>query len=212
VILSISSLIQTLISYSLSVIGKFGPIGVLFLMTLEGLGIPFPSEIIMPLSGIYSSGKPIEFFEYVMAGSIGGFIGNIILYYISKFGGRPIIIGIGKYFGLRESHLESAELWFNSKGEWTVFAGRFVVGLRSFMSVPAGIAEMSIIKFSLLTFSGSIMWSGGLAYIGYIVGYNYVKLISYVNYIGIFALIIIIIYIVFILIRRNFSGGNKGRQ
>jgi len=80
------------------------------------------------------------------------------------------------------------------------------------MSVPAGIAEMNIIKFSLLTFSGSIIWSGGLAYIGYIVGYNYVKLISYVNYIGIFALIIIIIYIVFILIRRNFSGGNKGRQ
>jgi len=212
VIISLSSIIQTLISYSLTVIGKFGPIGVFFLMTLEGLGIPIPSELVMPLSGIYSSGKPLIFFEYMVAGSVGGFFGNLLLYYISMFGGRPVILGIGKYLGLKESHLERAEIWFNTKGEWTVFAGRFVVGIRSFMSVPAGIVEMNILKFSLLTLSGSFIWSGGLAYIGYVVGYRYVELLSYVNYIGMAALVIIIIYISYIFIRRNSSGRDKAGE
>ncbi len=208
-IFSLSSIVAALLNYSLQIIGRFGPVGVFFLMVLEGLGIPFPSEIIMPLSGILASKSVDLFIEYSLAGSVGGFVGNLILYYISKFGGRPIILAIGKYFGLKETHLQRAELWFNTKGEWTVFVGRFVVGIRSFMSVPAGIVEMNILKFSLFTFTGSLIWSSGLAYVGYIVGYGYVKFLSYVDYLGIIVLLLIIIYVIAIILkRRGKDAGN----
>ncbi len=175
-------------------------------MIMEGIGLPFPSEIIMTFAGFVSNGNIPLLVLYSLTGSIGGFIGNIILYYISLLGGRPIILAIGKYVGFREDHLLRVENWFNQKGEWTVFFGRFIPGFRSYMSIPAGIASMNILKFSLFTFSGSLIWSTALATVGYETGSNWEKIIPLITDIGYILLaffaIFVVVYVVYVYQKR----------
>ncbi len=170
-----------------------GPAGVFLLMVLEGIGLPFPSEVIMVFAGFLSTGNLGLFTLYVLSGSIGGFVGNLLLYYISVYGGRPLILFIGKYVGLREEHLVRTEKWFDAKGEWTVFFGRFVPGFRSYMSIPAGVSKMNIVKFSIFTFTGSLIWSTALAAGGYVLGKSWDTLVPIIEKIGLFLLAIFIV-------------------
>jgi len=181
---TLEGIISYFLSESIRIMSALGPVGVFSLMVLEGVGLPFPSEVIMVFAG-FLSGRSIPLFVlYALAGSVGGFVGNVILYYISYLGGRPVILYIGKYFGLKEEHLQRTEKWFDSRGEWTVFFGRFVPGFRSYMSIPAGVAKMSIVKFSLLTFTGSLIWSTALETGGYFLGRSWEKLLPFVTKIG----------------------------
>ena len=170
-----------------------GPAGVFLLMVLEGIGLPFPSEVIMVFAGFLSTGNLGLFILYALSGSIGGFVGNLLLYYISVYGGRPLILFIGKYVGLKEEHLVRTEKWFDAKGEWTVFFGRFVPGFRSYMSIPAGVSKMNIVKFSIFTFSGSLIWSTALAAGGYVLGKSWNTLVPIIEKIGLFLLAIFIV-------------------
>ncbi|MCL6003654.1 MAG: DedA family protein [Thermoplasmatales archaeon] len=167
-----------------------GPIGVFLLMVLEGVGLPFPSEVIMVFAGFLSTGNIGLFVIYALAGSVGGFIGNLILYYIAVYGGRPLILFIGKYFGMKEEHLVRTEKWFDARGEWTVFFGRFVPGFRSYMSIPAGVSKMNVIKFSIFTFTGSLIWSTALEAGGYVLGKSWDTLVPIIEKIGIILLAI----------------------
>jgi membrane protein DedA with SNARE-associated domain len=204
---SLSGLISYFVNISLEVMGKLGPTGVFILMILEGVGLPFPSEIIMLFGGFLANGSIVSLAVYSFMGSIGGFFGNLILYYISLFGGRPIILGIGKYISLREEHLDRVENWFDQKGEWTVFFGRFVPGFRSYMSIPAGIAKMNVYKFSFFSFGGSLIWSTSLAILGFELGKNWQKILPYISTIGTILLIIfslaILGYLVFLYYRKR---------
>ena len=170
-----------------------GPAGVFLLMVLEGIGLPFPSEVIMVFAGFLSTGNLGLFTLYVLSGSIGGFVGNLLLYYISVYGGRPLILFIGKYVGLREEHLVRTEKWFDAKGEWTVFFGRFVPGFRSYMSIPAGVSKMNVVKFSIFTFTGSLIWSTALAAGGYVLWKSCDTLVPIIEKIGLFLLAIFIV-------------------
>ena len=170
-----------------------GPAGVFLLMVLEGIGLPLPSEVIMVFAGFLSTGNLGLFTLYVLSGSIGGFVGNLLLYYISVYGGRPLILFIGKYVGLREEHLVRTEKWFDAKGEWTVFFGRFVPGFRSYMSIPAGVSKMNVVKFSIFTFTGSLIWSTALAAGGYVLGKSWDTLVPIIEKIGLFLLAIFIV-------------------
>jgi Uncharacterized membrane-associated protein, COG0586 len=170
-----------------------GPAGVFLLMVLEGIGLPFPSEVIMVFAGFLSTGNLGLFILYALSGSIGGFVGNLLLYYISVYGGRPLILFIGKYVGLKEEHLVRTEKWFDAKGEWTVFFGRFVPGFRSYMSIPAGVSKMNIVKFSIFTFSGSLIWSTALAAGGYVLRKSWNTLVPIIEKIGLFLLAIFIV-------------------
>jgi membrane protein DedA with SNARE-associated domain len=182
-----------LIQESLELMSTLGPAGVFLLMVLEGIGLPFPSEVIMVFAGFLSTGNLGLFILYALSGSIGGFVGNLLLYYISVYGGRPLILFIGKYVGLREEHLVRTEKWFDAKGEWTVFFGRFVPGFRSYMSIPAGVSKMNIVKFSIFTFSGSLIWSTALAAGGYVLGKSWNTLVPIIEKIGLFLLAIFIV-------------------
>ncbi|MEM0073179.1 MAG: DedA family protein [Thermoplasmatales archaeon] len=206
--LTLNGIVSNLIKESISVMSSLGPLGVFFLMLLEGVGLPFPSEVIMVFAGFLSSGSTFLFVVYALTGSIGGFLGNVILYYISKYGGRPLILFIGKYMGLREEHLIRTEKWFDSKGEWTIFFGRFVPGFRSYMSIPAGISGMRVLKFSILTFSGSLIWSTSLETGGYYLGKSWEKIIPTLTQIGVIFLILFILGLglyIFITVKRRKS-------
>ncbi|MEM0127573.1 MAG: DedA family protein [Thermoplasmatales archaeon] len=210
--LTLSGIVSLFIKESISVMSSLGPVGVFALMVLEGVGLPFPSEVIMVFAGFLSSGSLLMFVVYAIVGSVGGFLGNIILYYISRYGGRPIILFIGKYFGLREEHLILTERWFDSKGEWTVFFGRFVPGFRSYMSIPAGISGMKILKFSVLTFSGSFIWSTSLETGGYYLGKSWERILPVLTQIGVVLLILFVIGIgvfVYLSIRKRQNSGTS---
>ncbi len=172
---------------------RLGPAGVFLLMVLEGVGLPFPSEVIMVFAGFLSTGNIGLFVVFALAGSIGGFVGNLILYYIALLGGRPLILYIGRYAGLKEEHLIKTEKWFDARGEWTVFFGRFVPGFRSYMSIPAGVSKMNIVKFSIFTLSGSLIWSTALAAGGYVLGKSWDKLVPIITNIGVVLLVIFVI-------------------
>ncbi|MCL5930341.1 MAG: DedA family protein [Candidatus Thermoplasmatota archaeon] len=192
-VFTISGIISYLIQESLELMSTMGPAGVFLLMVLEGIGLPFPSEVIMVFAGFLSTGNLGLFTLYVLSGSIGGFVGNLLLYYISVYGGRPLILFIGKYVGLREEHLVRTEKWFDAKGEWTVFFGRFVPGFRSYMSIPAGVSKMNVVKFSIFTFTGSLIWSTALAAGGYVLGKSWDTLVPIIEKIGLFLLAIFIV-------------------
>ena len=151
--------------------------GVVFLMGIESAAIPFPSELIMPLAGwLLIEAKGDSAWMLGMAafyGALGNLLGSLVAYWISLKGGRPLLRKYGKYVLVTQHEVERAEVWFQKYGELTVFASRLLPVVRTFISVPAGIARMNIWKFSFYTFIGSYPWSLGLAYGGYKLGENW---------------------------------------
>jgi membrane protein DedA with SNARE-associated domain len=154
--------------------------GVVLLMAIESCGIPFPSEIIMPLAGwMLVKEKSLSVFSVFMAGgygALGNTIGSVLAYYIGMWAGRPLILKYGKYVLLSRHDLDLTDRWFSRSGTWTVLVSRILPVVRTYISFPAGIAKMNIFKFIVYTFIGSFIWSVGLAYGGYLLGEHWESL------------------------------------
>ena len=159
------------------VYGAIGWPGVVFLMAIESAAIPFPSELIMPLAGwLLIQAKGGSVWWVLLAGFYGGMgnlLGSWVAYWISMKGGRPLLLKYGKYVLMSKDEVDKAEIWFNKYGEWAVFIGRLLPVVRTFISIPAGLARMNLWRFSLYTFAGSFIWSLGLAYGGFLLGENW---------------------------------------
>ena len=151
--------------------------GVVFLMAVESAGIPFPSELIMPLAGwLLIEEKGGGWTMLLLAGfygALGNLLGSWAAYWVSLKGGRPLLLKYGKYVLLTKDEIDRTERWFARYGEWAVFFGRLLPVVRTFISIPAGIARMNFWKFSVYTFAGSFPWSLGLAYGGFLLGENW---------------------------------------
>jgi membrane protein DedA with SNARE-associated domain len=147
---------------------------VVALMALESACIPIPSEIIMPLAGwflIKNAGLPISFNVVAgLLGALGCTIGSLIAYWVGGKVGRPVLNKYGKYILINHHDLDRAESWFNKNGEWAVFFTRLLPVIRTFISLPVGIAKMPIIKFIIFTFVGSFIWCTALSFGGYLLG------------------------------------------
>ena len=154
--------------------------GVVILMAVESACIPFPSELIMPLAGwmlIKEKALPVTY--VLVAGAYGGLgntIGSIIAYVVGMWAGRPLLNKYGRYILISQHDLALAERWFSRSGSWTVFVSRLLPIIRTYISLPAGIARMNIVKFIIYTFVGSFIWSAGLAYGGYLMGEHWEQL------------------------------------
>ena len=159
------------------VYGAIGWPGVVFLMGIESAAIPFPSELIMPLAGwllIQAKGGSVWMVPLAgFYGGLGNLLGSLVAYWVSLKGGRPILFRYGKYVLMSKDEVDKAEAWFNKYGEWAVFIGRLLPVVRTFISIPAGLARMNLWRFSLYTFAGSFIWSLGLAYGGFLLGENW---------------------------------------
>lgn len=159
-------------------ISQFGYLGITFLMALESACIPVPSEIVMPFSGylVYLAEQPgydgtvMTLLGIGLAGAVGCTIGSIVAYWVGKHAGRRVIIRYGKYFLVSEKHLLLAERWFEKYGEAATFISRLLPIIRTFISLPAGIAKMNFKKFVFYSFVGSLPWTLALGYVGYILG------------------------------------------
>jgi len=143
------------------------------LMALESALIPIPSEIIMPFSGFLVFDEKFSFLAVVLWGTIGNLIGSIAAYFIGLYGGRPLIEKYGKFILISRHELDLADSWFKKYGSLSVLVSRMLPVVRTFISLPAGIARMPFGKFCLYTFLGSLPWSFALTYAGIVSGGNW---------------------------------------
>lgn len=144
------------------------------LMAIESACIPLPSELIMPLAGWMLIKEQALTATYTLLagvyGALGCVIGSVIAYGIGMWGGRPFLEKYGKYILISSRDLKLADRWFEKSGDWTIFVSRLLPVVRTFISLPAGIARMHFVKFLIYTFLGSFIWCTGLAYGGYLLG------------------------------------------
>lgn len=164
------TLLNALSDFSVWAINSAGYLGIFFTMILEGFSIPIPSEVILPLGGYIASRGNLNVLGVVLAGSLGGTIGSIALYYVSMVFGRGFIKKWGKYVLISEKHLDSMELWFKKYGNFTVFTTRLLPIVRGLIAIPAGISKMNVWSYTLYTFLGSLVWALVLVYFGFQLG------------------------------------------
>ena len=149
-------------------------------MAIESACIPLPSEIIMPLAGWFlvdARGLGVEWLLLAaFCGALGNLIGSLIAYAVGAWGGRPLLLRYGRYFLISRHEVEQAERWFARYGDRAVFISRMLPVIRTFISLPAGVARMNIWRFSILTFVGSFPWSLGLAWSGFLLGENWERI------------------------------------
>lgn len=169
----VTDLINFLANTVVWVIGITGYYGVFFLMLIESCGIPMPSEVIMPFSGFLVVSGKLGFWQIVILGTLGNLAGSILAYYIGKKGGRPFFEKYGRYMLIHGKDLDLADRWFKKYGELTVFFGRLLPVVRTYISFPAGIAGMGLKKFSFYTAAGALPWSFLFAYLGVKMGNNW---------------------------------------
>lgn len=157
-----------------SEISRHGYLAVFVLMILESACVPVPSEAIMGFGGALAGGLvfagvdlDLNIFAIALLGTAGNLVGAMIAYGVGRAGGRPLVDRWGRYILLRPKEIDRAERFFARHGRSAVFLGRMVPVVRTFISLPAGVAEMPALPFALLTATGSLPWTFGLAFAGY---------------------------------------------
>lgn len=155
------------------VIEKFGYWAIFAGMFLESACIPIPSEVVMPFSGFASSKGVLSFWLVVAVGTIGQVLGSIATFQVGKNGGRPLVEKYGKYALISRRDIRKADEWFEKHGELTVLFTRMMPVIRTFISLPAGISQMSFGKFIVYSTVGIIPWTVLLAYVGVKMGENW---------------------------------------
>ena len=140
--------------------------GIVLFMAIESACIPVPSEIIMPFSGYLVFTGEMRLWAVALAGAVGCVIGSLVAYALGAWGGRPLIERYGRYVLISHRDLDLAERWFDRYGDITIFIGRLLPVVRTFIAFPAGVARMPLWRFNLYTFLGSLIWCWALAWIG----------------------------------------------
>lgn len=150
-----------------------GLVAVFVLMVGESCGFPLPSEVIMPTAGLLAAAGHMNLVAAIVAGAAANLVGSLIAYGLAARFGEPLLLGPGRYVGIRRHHLEMADGWFRRWGLLAVFIGRVLPVIRTYISFPAGLARIDLVRFSALTFIGALPWCASLALVGYGLGRNY---------------------------------------
>lgn len=183
-------------SFVTDVIERLGPLGVLVLVALENLVPPIPSELILPLAGFLVGQGRMNFLWVVVAATAGSVLGALALYGLGRSLGRRGMERLAKRLDkiplLEADDVYKAQGWFNRHGGEAVLIGRLVPGVRSFISIPAGIERMALWKFVLYTTIGSGLWNVGLVGLGWGLGSQWQRVEEYVTYVeyGVLAAIV----------------------
>lgn len=197
----VESIVSFFTNIIIQIINFSGYWGVFGLMTAESALIPIPSEITMTFAGYLASTGRFNLWLIIFVGAFANLIGSILAYWLGYWGEETVIRDLikkyGKYLLITEHEYDRAERWFRKYGERITFFSRVLPVVRTFISLPAGIAEMNFWKFSIFTFIGSFIWSGFLAYIGFILGKNWNSLHIYYQkfeYFIIGSLLLLVVY------------------
>lgn len=177
-------------------IAMYGLAAVFLLMVIESCGIPFPSEVIMPTAGLLAATGHMNLVAAIVAGAAANLVGSLIAYGLAARFGKPLLLGPGRYVGIRRHHLELAEGWFQRWGLLAVLIGRVLPAVRTYISFPAGLARVDLLRFSVLTFVGALPWCAALALVGYGLGRNYDRITGPVGKLAIVIALLLVVIVV----------------
>lgn len=158
---------------------EWGYTALFITMALENMNIPIPSEIILGFAGFLVSQQIFSFWPTILVGTIAGLTGSLLSYYIGLKGGREFMLRHTAKGGLGAKKLVAAKNWFETYGGIAIFTGRLLPGIRTFISLPAGISRYPLSPFILYTILGTIPWTILLVYLGDILGENWTLLLAY---------------------------------
>jgi membrane protein DedA with SNARE-associated domain len=195
VVLFLQNLIQTV-----------GWAGIVLAMAIESACIPLPSEVTMPLTGwMLIQAKGLSVWHTVWAGwwgAVGCTLGSVFTYWVGAKGGRPLLERYGKYVLIRTHDIETADRWFGKYGEHTAFFSRLLPVVRTFISLPAGVARMNFVKFTVWTFTGSFIWCWILGWAGYVFGEHWQRVRELMRPFDIPIIIVVLALVGFFIFRR----------
>ncbi len=182
--------------WAADVLAALGSFGLLFLMLAENLFPPIPSEAILPLAGFLVGRGELGGVQAVAAANAGSVLGALILYALGRWGGRAVVLRYGRVLRVTENDLDRAEGWFDKYGDAVVFFARMVPLARSVVSIPAGMLEMPVLRFTFLTTLGSALWNTLLVGAGWFLGANWERVSAIVGSISNAVLIVAVVAIV----------------
>ena len=196
-----------MVEWITNTMNSLGYLGIGLLMFLENLFPPIPSELIMPLAGFTVARGEMEFAPVVAAGVVGTMLGAVPWYYAGKLLGEKRLKRLanryGKWLGISAKDIEKARTWFNKHGNTAVFLCRLVPGVRTLISIPAGMSSMPLLPFLIFSTLGTLLWVGLLTYSGYVLGNNYHLVEEYIGPVSKIVLIALIVAFVVWVIRRR---------
>jgi len=194
-------IVDALANFVTLVISHLGYPGIFLLMALESACIPIPSEFIMPFSGFLVATGEMNFWLAVLMGSFGNLAGSWLAWWVGHKGGRPLVEKYGKYILLSHHDLDAADRYFNKYGQNTVLFTRLMPVIRTFISLPAGIAKMDFKKFSIYTFIGVVPFTAALTYAGVKLRENWDGLQPYFHKFDLVILLFLILGIIWYIFR-----------
>lgn len=190
---------QDLINSLLNTLNALGYPGIFALMAMESSIIPVPSELVMPPAGYLAHQGQMNIWIVILMGTLGSLVGAYANYFVSQWLGRPLVLKYGKYVWITEKKFAQVEQFFLKHGEISTFIGRLLPVIRHLISIPAGIAGMNHLRFSLYTLAGAGLWCTILTWIGYFIGKEQALILKYSHQavIGviIFSAVLIAIYV-----------------
>jgi membrane protein DedA with SNARE-associated domain len=189
----------------------YGYPAIFLLMLAESACIPFPSEVTMLVAGWYSATGDLNFFWAGAWGVIGNLVGSLIAYGVGRTTGRGLLDRYGKYVLIRGHDIDRAEIWWEKHGDAATFFSRLLPVIRTFISLPAGIARMPVGKFTLYTFLGVIPWTYALTYVGVVVEDNWERVLGYFDIPTLIIGALILVAAAVFFIRRRRARGGLGR-
>lgn len=191
-------------NFVISIMNQFGYFGMFFLIFIENIFPPIPSEVVLLFGGFMTTYTKLNVFLMIVFSTLGSIVGAIVLYYIGKILNKDrlkkLVAGkVGKVLHLKASDIDKADHWFDTKGNKTVFFCRFVPVVRSLISIPAGMSEMPMAKFLLYTTLGSAIWNSVLLIVGNQVGENWKSILGIMDqYSHIVLILLILLFVLFL--------------
>jgi len=169
-------IVRALLVWTLHLISHVGYLGLAGGMFGQAVGIPLPSEAMLAFSGYLAWSSKFTLPLVIVAGTAGDTLGALVAYGVGYYGGRPLLKRFGRLFFVRQAELERADRWFAKYGARAVFVSKLMPGIRAVASFPAGATRMSLGSFVSYTFLASAIWCTAFAYVGYVLGRNWVVL------------------------------------
>ena len=161
-----------------SFVSSSGYLAIFVLSVLQSCCVPTSSELTMGFAGVLAATGKLSLPGAILVGAAGELVGAYVAWMIGRTGGRAFVDRYGKYLLLTHADLDRAEAWYHRHGNWGVFGGRLLPVIRNFAALPAGVAEVPLVRFGVLTAAGSLIWDGAMALIGYGVGSSYHKIMK----------------------------------
>ena len=204
--LVLASVTDRLVDFATNVVGDLGIAGIFALMVPESACIPIPSEATMLFAGFNVAEGKYSLFAAVAAGVAANVIGSWIAYAIGYYGRIELLERHGNKLHIKRSHIDTADRWFAKHGEATVFFARMLPIIRTFISLPAGVARMPFWRFTALTVAGCIPWVFMLAYIGKVSGDNWENWKEHLHYVDYAVILAIVMGVLWLIVRRRRSA------